>query len=55
MLYEEKFTIAGTRKKLRELNQRGKKQLSFDFSKKDHKNILKQITKELKAIREILD
>jgi len=54
MLYEEKLTIAGALKKLRELNHRGKKQLSFDF-KKDQQSILKEIKKELKAIREILD
>jgi len=54
MLYQEKFTIAGALKKLREINHRGKKQPPFDFDKKDHQNILKEIKKELKAIREIL-
>ena len=54
MLYEEKLTIAGAQKKLRELNQRGKKQLHFDFNKKDHESILREIKKELKALRAIL-
>ena len=54
MLYEEKLTIAGALKKMRELNHRGKKQLCFDFKKKDQQSILKEIKKELKAIREIL-
>lgn len=54
MLYEEKLTIAGAQKKLRELNLRGKKQLRFDFNKKDHKSILKEIKKELISIREML-
>ena len=54
MLYEEKLTIAGAQKKLRELNLRGKKQLGFDFGKKDHKSILKEIKKELISIREML-
>jgi len=54
MLYEEKLTIAGAQKKLRELNPRGKKQLHFDFNKKDHESILKEIKKELKALRAIL-
>ena len=54
MLYEEKLTIAGALKKLRELNHRGKKQPRFDFKKKEQQSILKEIKKELKAIREIL-
>jgi len=54
MLYEEKLTIAGAQKKLRELNPRGKKQLLFDFNKKDHESILREIKKELKALRSIL-
>jgi DNA-binding transcriptional MerR regulator len=54
MLYEDKFTIAGAQKRLREFNHRGKKQLRFDFSKKDHQSIFKEIKKELRAIRAIL-
>ena len=54
MLYEEKLTIAGAQKKLREINPRGKKQLHFDFSKKEHQSILKEIKKELISIREML-
>ena len=54
MLYEEKLTIAGAQKKLRELNHREKKQLHFDFNKKDHESILREIKKELKALRAIL-
>ena len=34
MLYEEKLTIAGARKRLQELNARNKKQLQFNFTKK---------------------
>ena len=55
MLYEEKLTIAGARKRLQELNARNKKQLHFNFKKKkDPQHILKEIKNELKAIREIL-
>ena len=55
MLYEEKLTIAGTRKKLQELKSKGKKQLQFDFDgKKDHRKILHEIKRELKAIRKML-
>ncbi len=55
MLYEEKLTIAGARKKLQELKSKGKKQLNFDFhGGKDHQSIIREIKKELKAIRRML-
>ena len=54
MLYEEKLTIAGAQKKLRELNSKDKKQLRFDFNKKDQQKILREIKNELMAIRELL-
>ena len=55
MLYEEKLTIAGARKKLQELKSKRKNQLQFDFDgKKDNRNILKEIKRELKAIRKML-
>jgi DNA-binding transcriptional MerR regulator len=54
MLYEEKLTIAGARKKLRELNSKDKKQLRFDFNKKDQRKILRELKNELMAIRELL-
>jgi len=54
MLYEEKLTIAGARKKLREFNSKDKKQLRFDFNKKDQRKILREIKNELMAIRELL-
>jgi len=42
MLYEEKLTIAGARKKLHDLKTTDKKQLNFDFTPtKDHQNILR--------------
>ena len=54
MLYEEKLTIAGAQKKLREFNSKDKKQLRFDFNKKDQQKILREIKNELMAIRELL-
>ncbi|MBW1838383.1 MAG: MerR family transcriptional regulator [Deltaproteobacteria bacterium] len=54
MLYEEKLTIAGARKKLREFNSKDKKQLRFDFNKKDQRKILREIKNELMSIRELL-
>ena len=55
LLYEEKLTIAGARKKLQELKSTDKKQLNFDFTPtQDHKKLLKEIKEELKALRKML-
>ena len=55
ILYEEKFTIAGARKRLQTVKSESKKQLNFDFAaKKDHQKVLKEIKAELKALRKLL-
>ena len=61
MLYEQKFTIAGARKRLQELKSTGKQQLTdkqqlqFDFQPtEDHQKALKEIKEELKALRKLL-
>jgi DNA-binding transcriptional MerR regulator len=58
LLYEEKLTIAGARRKLHDKKSLDKKQLDLDFtSKKDHLNhlaILKEIKEELIVLRKIL-
>lgn len=55
MLYEEKFTIAGARKRLQEIKSADKKQLQFDFTPgKDHLKTLKELKEELKALRKLL-
>ena len=55
MLYEEKFTIAGARKRLQTQKARDKKQLNFDFATaQNHQKILKEIKEELKILRKIL-
>ncbi len=55
ILYEEKFTIAGARKRLQEVKSQDNKQLNFDFTvKKDHQKILGEIKEELKALRKLL-
>ena len=55
ILYEEKFTIAGARKRLQEVKSQDKKQLNFDFTvQKDHQKILGEIKAELKALRKLL-
>ena len=55
ILYEEKFTIAGARKRLQAVKSESKKQLNFDFAaKKDQRKVLKEIKAELKALRKLL-
>lgn len=58
MLYEEKLTIAGARKKLLDKKSQDKKQPDLDFTTKkehlDHLAILKEIKEELMALRKIL-
>jgi len=58
MLYEEKLTIAGARRKLQDKKVQDKKQLDLDFTvKKDHHDhlaILKEIKEELLALRKLL-
>ena len=55
ILYEEKFTIAGARKRLQAVKSQDKKQLNFDFTaKKDHQKILREIKEDLKALRKLL-
>ena len=58
MLYEEKLTIAGARRKLQDKKVQDKKQLDLDFTvKKDHRDhltVLKEIKEELLALRKLL-
>ena len=55
MLYEQKFTIAGARKRLQEKKSTDKQQLQFDFQpSEDHQKALKEIKEELKALRKML-
>ena len=55
MLYEQKFTIAGARKRLQDLKSTDKQQLQFDFQPtEDHQKALKEIKEELKALRKLL-
>ncbi len=58
LLYEERFTLEGAKKKLKEfkLQQKDKvKQAGFDFSENDAINTLQLVEKELKEIRSILE
>ena len=55
LLYEERFTIAGAKKKLDERNRTEKKQLELDLSEKKYQKIIKEVKRELKQIRKLLE
>ena len=52
MLYTQKYTVDGVRKKLKEM-QKNKSQIEFNFSE-DKKEIKKNLMKELNAVKELL-
>jgi DNA-binding transcriptional MerR regulator len=54
MLYEEGFTIAGTRKKLEEESTKDPEQLNLRLEDKKYLSLLIRIKKELEAIRATL-
>ncbi len=52
MLYEQKFTIAGAKKKLKE-HVVPEQQLSLNFSQQQYMNALREIRDELKSLSEL--
>jgi DNA-binding transcriptional MerR regulator len=55
LLYEERFTIEGARKKLKERVKEKTKQLDLTWEEKSHKALLQRVKKDLAKIREILE
>jgi DNA-binding transcriptional MerR regulator len=55
LLYDERFTIRGAKKRLLELSRRKKGQLAMDFFEEDYKEVLREVRNELKEIKEVLD
>lgn len=55
LLYEEGYTIAGAKTKIKELAQGDRKQLHLDFDKQRMEEILLDLKAELKGIKEILE
>jgi DNA-binding transcriptional MerR regulator len=55
LLYEERFTITGAKKKLQELSRRQKGQIEMDFLEKGYKEVLREVREELQEIKEVLD
>ncbi len=54
MLYEDKFTIAGAKKKLKTDNVPETQQLPLRFSDQDYMNALKETQKELQELSSML-
>ena len=54
LLYVDRFTIAGAKKKIQELSRHGQ-QLEMEFLKESYKEILRELKKELAQIKEALD
>jgi len=55
LLYKEKFTLEGAKKRIKEIQAEAAKQLDLPFSDKKYQGALKSIKKELSAIRKLLD
>jgi DNA-binding transcriptional MerR regulator len=55
LLYDERFTIEGARKKLKERVKDKAKQLDLTWEDKSHKALLQRVKKDLTKIREILE
>jgi DNA-binding transcriptional MerR regulator len=55
LLYEERFTITGAKKRLLELSRRRRGQIEMNFLEEEYKEVLREIRKELKEIKDALD
>ena len=54
LLYKEGFTLAGAKKKIKEIQAERIKQLDFGFNEKQFQTALKSIKKELTQIKKML-
>jgi DNA-binding transcriptional MerR regulator len=54
LLYKEKFTLEGAKKRIKEIQAEKAKQLNFPFSEAKYRSTLKSIKKELTSIKKIL-
>lgn len=55
LLYKEKFTLEGAKKRIKEIQAESAKQLDLPFNDKKYQTALKSIKKELSAIRSLLE
>jgi DNA-binding transcriptional MerR regulator len=54
LLYDERFTIEGAQKKLKERMKEKSKQLGLNLQEKKHRAVLQKVKKDLEKIREML-
>jgi len=54
LLYDERFTIEGAQKKLKERLKEKSKQLGLSLPDKKHRAVLQKVKKDLEKIREML-
>jgi DNA-binding transcriptional MerR regulator len=54
LLYDERFTIEGARKKLKERMKNKSKQLGLNLEEKKQRAVLQKVKKDLEKIREML-
>ncbi len=54
LLYQEKFTLEGAKKKVKEFKKEKARQLDFPFSEKKFQSTLRGIRRDLASIRNIL-
>ena len=54
LLYDQRFTIAGARRKLLDERASGKEQIEMPFSRLDREEMLRAFRRDLEGIREML-
>jgi len=54
LLYEEKFTIAGAKKKLQKVKAQREKQLKLDLPEKKYRDALLRVKEELESLYSLL-
>jgi len=55
LLYEERYTIAGAKRRLRELNRQKRQQMQGQPARDSYEDLLREVKKELQEIKEALD
>lgn len=55
LLYKEKYTLEGAKKRIRELQAENSRQLSMPFSDQRYEKALKAIKKDLVSIKKLLE
>lgn len=55
LLYKEKFTLEGAKKKIKEIQIEASKQMNFPFSDVKYQSTLKSLRKELNTISKMLE